>query len=100
MRLDSKMVGIRPSLINDSDLSSRIKTGVSGRTRWWAVGGDRVELRRPGSGWAVRVRRADWNGVPLDVDGHFGTESEAVAWCEKMANVLAEDQEDEDGPPA
>jgi hypothetical protein len=98
MMLEPEMAGRRPHSINGGDLPPRIKTGASCQWRWWAVGSDRVELRPANSGWAARVRRADWDGVPLDVDGHFGTESEAVAWCEKMAEVLADDLDDEEDP--
>jgi hypothetical protein len=100
MRWDAKMAGIRLSLINGGDLPPGIKTGGSGQRRWWVVGGDRVEMWQAGSGWAAKVWRAGWDGVPLEVDGLFGDESEAVAWCKKMAEALAEDQEDEDSPPA
>ena len=93
------MAGTRLSLVNSGDLPPQIKTGGSVQRRWWAVGGDRVELRKAGSGWAAKVRRADWDGESLEVDGLFGDESEAVAWCKKMAEALAEDQADEDGPP-
>jgi hypothetical protein len=46
-------------------------------------------------GWAARVRRAGWAGVLLEVDGEFAGEAEALAWCERMANVLARDAEDD-----
>jgi hypothetical protein len=57
--------------------------------RVWKVGGDAVELVPEGSGWAARVRRADWGGTPLVLDGHFAARADAVAWCRKMACVRA-----------
>ena len=62
----------------------------------WEVGGNRIELLRaePG-GWTARVRRGNWDGDPLVVDGVFATRDEAVAWCEKMAAAFARDMADE-----
>jgi hypothetical protein len=61
----------------------------------WRVGGDRIELAPDGAGWTARVARAGWGGPPLVIDNHFGSEAEAVAWCRKMARVLAEDLDDD-----
>jgi hypothetical protein len=76
----------------------RIEIGRHRDLRWWRVGGDRVELFPGPSGWSARVRRAGWGGTPLDLDGHFAGEAEALAWFRRVAEVLASDLED--GDPA
>jgi hypothetical protein len=75
--------------------SPRIEAGRSGGRRWWEVAGDRVELEPAPTGWTARVRRGAWDGVPLEVNGRFGIEAEAVAWCEKMAAMLVREHEDD-----
>jgi hypothetical protein len=64
----------------------------------WRVGGDRIELAPDGAGWTAWVSRAGWGGLPLVIDSHFGSEAEAVAWCERMVRTLAADLKDEAGP--
>jgi hypothetical protein len=76
------------------DASTTIELGRFGRHRWWRAGTDLVELSPSASGWDVQVRRRSWNDVPLDMDGHFDDEAEAIVWCEKMVRVLARDLED------
>jgi hypothetical protein len=78
------------------DADTTIEPGEFGRHRWWRVGTDRVELSPSASGWDVRVQQRGWDDVTLKVDGHFGDEAEAIAWCEKMAEVLARDLADDD----
>jgi hypothetical protein len=96
MILDDSMADKSPSKADGSnDPSSRIEAGGSGRQRWWAVGGDRMELPPVGAFWTARVRREGWGDMAFEVDGRFGDEVEAVAWCEKMAEVLADDLDDE-----
>jgi hypothetical protein len=73
----------------------RFKAGRQGERRWWEIGADRVELRPVRAGWHARVHRAGWGGLPLDLDGQFANESEAVAWCQRMADVLARDADDD-----
>jgi hypothetical protein len=75
--------------------SPRIESGRSGDRRWWKVAGDRVELEPVASGWTARVRREDWDGVSLEVNGRFDDEAKAVSWCEKMAGVLLRELEEE-----
>jgi hypothetical protein len=87
------------ALAIDDPQPPRIGAGCEGDLRWWRVGGDRVELSPGPSGWTARVWRADWGGTPLDLGGHFAGEAEALAWCRRMAEVLARDLADEgDGP--
>ena len=95
MRPDFTMAIKTPSDPKDNAHAPRIEAGGSADRRWWKVGSDRVELARAATGWTARVLRAGWGGVPLDVDGHFGEEAEAVAWCHRMALVLAHDLADE-----
>jgi hypothetical protein len=68
--------------------------------RWWQVAGDRVGMARAGLGWDARVERAGWGGLALDINapaGHFADEAEALAWCERMVEVLTRDARDEGG---
>ena len=67
-----------------------------GDLRRWHVGLDRVELAPDGCGWTARVVRSDWGGTSLKVDCLFTSEPEALAWCERMAAVLAEDLRDDE----
>ena len=82
----------------------RIQSGRDDDRKWWRVGADSVELSPTSNGLHAQVRRADWGGLPLDLDGQFADEAEALAWCERMADVLARDAEDdlaeEHGPGA
>ena len=93
-----------PTLTPLLNLATRVQSGRHGERRWWRVGADCVELSTTTTGWDARVRRADWGGLPLDLNGHFADEAEALAWCERMADVLARDAEDdladEHGPGA
>jgi hypothetical protein len=66
----------------------------------WRVGEDWVELAPAGPGWTARVQRGGWDGLALDLDGHFGCKVEALAWCERMARILAADLEEESGAPS
>jgi hypothetical protein len=75
--------------------SPRIESGRSGERRWWKVAGDRVELEPVATGWTVVVRREDWDGVSMVVNGRFDDEARAVAWCEKMAGVLLRELDEE-----
>ena len=73
--------------------SSAITAGRDGDRRWWRVAGDRAEMTRSGNGWDARVERAGWAGLALELDGkggHFASEAEALAWCERMVEVLRE----------
>jgi hypothetical protein len=85
----------RPDLSGVQGVDESRQSGRTGR-HLWRVGGDTVELSPDGAGWAARVRRAAWGGTPLVIDGHFDAEAQALAWCRRMAQVLAEDLE-EDG---
>jgi hypothetical protein len=76
----------------------REKLGCLRSVRRWLVRPDRVELMVEDKRWSARVVRSRWGGANLVVDGRFGDEAEAIAWCEKMAKVLAADLEDENGP--
>ncbi len=71
------------------------KAGRTRAVRRWLVGPDRIELTGEGGRWSARVARAGWGGAGLDVDGVFGDEAGAIAWCETMAEVLAGDAEDD-----
>jgi hypothetical protein len=71
------------------------ESGRAGRLRRWRVGEDRVELAPDGPGWTAQVHQGSWGGLALTIDGHFGSEAEALAWCCQMAGVLARDQADE-----
>jgi hypothetical protein len=77
----------------------RIEAGHEGDLRWWQVGGDRVELSPEPSGWTARVWRAGWDRTPLELRDHFAVEAEALAWCRRMAEVLAGDRDDEGEAP-
>jgi hypothetical protein len=79
----------------------RIEAGRSGERHWWRVGGGRIDLSPGPAGWVASVRRADWDGQELVVDGPlFPDEADAIAWCRRMAEVLRSDlEDDEDGPP-
>jgi hypothetical protein len=79
------------------DGRTAVASGRSGERRWWRVGADRVELWPSGPGWGAGVRRAGWGGVPLEVDRLFAGEPEALAWCRRMAEVMARDVDDETG---
>ncbi|WP_435005659.1 hypothetical protein P12x_003476 [Tundrisphaera lichenicola] len=50
---------------------------------------------RGGRAWTARVFRGDWDGHSFELGGIFRTEEEGVAWCEKMAKVLARDRRDD-----
>jgi hypothetical protein len=63
----------------------------------WRVGGDRIDLASGPRGWVARVRRSAWGSDELVVDGTFADEAEALAWCARMAKVLASDLEDDQG---
>jgi hypothetical protein len=39
------------------------------------------------------------DGTALELRDHFAGEAEALAWCRRMAEVLADDREDEGEPP-
>jgi hypothetical protein len=78
----------------------RIQSGRDGDREWWQVGTDRVELSPAADGWHTQVQRADWDGKPLDLGGQFADKAVALAWCERMAEALAGDQDDEDSLPA
>jgi hypothetical protein len=72
-----------------------VETGREGASLRWRVGDRRVEMSPTGAGWEARVRAPYWGGQTLRVDGVFGGESEARAWCERMAAVFAADAGDE-----
>jgi hypothetical protein len=76
----------------------REEPGRTRKVRRWLVGPDRVELMGEGKRWSARVVRSHWDEAGLVVDGRFGDEAEAIAWCKKMAEVLADDLDDEGDP--
>jgi hypothetical protein len=54
------------------------------------------------SRWSRRHRtwaRAGWDRTPLELRDHFAVEAEALAWCRRMAEVLAGDRDDEGEAP-
>lgn len=74
-----------------------IVSGRDGDRRWWRVADDRVEMTRSSTGWDARVERAGWGGLALDLvsnGGHFAEEAEALAWCQRMVDVLMRDAQD------
>jgi hypothetical protein len=75
----------------------KIASGQPGDRHVWRVGGDRVELTPSPEGWIARVRRSAWGGQELVVDDRFADKAEALAWCQRMAEVLACDLEDAGG---
>jgi hypothetical protein len=103
-RTDSQIMFMPNPIASSIPTTSRprVEAGRQGERRWWRVGADRVELAPAGATWQARVHRAGWEGLPLDLDGQFADEPEAVAWCQRMADVLArdadDDLDDEDGP--
>jgi hypothetical protein len=68
-----------------------IIAGRAGAALYWHVGDYFLTAYPSAMGWEARVRdrRA---GTELLLDGLFAAESDAVAWCRRMAAVFAEDQ--------
>jgi hypothetical protein len=80
---------------NPDGARTAVDSGRSGEHRWWRVGADRVELSPSAAGWDARYWREDWVGVPLEVARLFASEPDALAWCRRMAEVMASDLDDE-----
>jgi hypothetical protein len=74
-----------------------IVNGREGPTYLWRVGECSVSASPSPArgGWVARVHRPDWGGDRLTLDGHFATQDQALAWCAKIATVLAQDLADD-----
>jgi hypothetical protein len=54
-----------------------------------------VESFPVASGWGARVWRVGWGGVSMEMGEVSGDKAGGIAWCERMAEALARDREDD-----
>ncbi|MGE3819874.1 MAG: hypothetical protein AB7I30_10590 [Isosphaeraceae bacterium] len=70
---------------------SFLEPGPDGPARVWRIGGSIIRTYASEGAWSVRIERPEWGDLPLEFLSRFADENEAVAWCEKLAEVLRRD---------
>ena len=71
-----------------------IITGRNDVAHSWKVGDYFLTAYPAPQGWGVRVRSRGWGDTAFVLDGHFGSEADAITWCRRIATVFTQDHAD------